>query len=295
MRVLGINAVLHDPASALVVDGEITAAAEEERFTRRKHGKAPVPFSTWEVPRQSAAWCLEEAGLAPEDLDAVAYSYDPSVAPAPTDDITTNEWEGLRTLYAQRSPMFLASALPGLDPQCVRFVPHHVAHAASAYLAASYDSSSVMVLDGRGERSSYLAGRCVGGALEVLATQELPHSVGLFYEEATAHLGFKRSSDEYKVMALAAVRGHRGSAPCNRVWDPFRRPIRPHLSHDLGSAAGAGEASRPLEGPYGRPARAGARFRFAWDRGGGGDRRAGAPSVVVFADPRAGTDCACGE
>lgn len=204
MRVLGINAVFHDPASALVVDGEIVAATEEERFSRRKHGKAPVPFSTWEIPEQSAAWCLREAGLAPEELDAVAYSYDPALAPAPTEDITANEWEGLRTVYAWRSPLFLASALPGLDPECVRFVPHHVAHAASAYLAAPYESSSVMVLDGRGERSSYLAGRCVEGALEVLATQGLPHSLGLLYEEATEHLGFRRSSDEYKVMALAS-------------------------------------------------------------------------------------------
>src|SRR5438067_2160305 len=61
MRVLGINAVFHDPAAALVVDGGVVAAAEEERFTRRKHGKAPVPFSTWELPEQSAAWCLERA------------------------------------------------------------------------------------------------------------------------------------------------------------------------------------------------------------------------------------------
>jgi carbamoyltransferase len=204
VRVLGINAVFHDPASALVVDGEIVAAAEEERFTRRKHGKAPVPFSTWEVPEQSATWCLREAGVAPEELDAVAYSYDPALAAPPTDDITANDWEGLRTLYAQRAPLFLASSLPGLDPESVQFVPHHVAHAASAYLAAPYASSSVMVLDGRGERSSYLAGRCAGGTLEVLATQRLPHSLGLFYEEATAHLGFKRSSDEYKVMALAS-------------------------------------------------------------------------------------------
>src|ERR671910_491194 len=81
MRVLGVNAVFHDPAAALVVDGQVVAAAEEERFTRRKHGKLPVPFATWELPEQSAAWCLAEAGLAPDDLDAVAYSYDPALAP----------------------------------------------------------------------------------------------------------------------------------------------------------------------------------------------------------------------
>jgi len=204
VRVLGINAVFHDPAAALVVDGEIVAAAEEERFSRRKHGKPPVPFATWELPERSAAWCLAGAGLAPEDLDAVAYSYDPALAPPVGPDVSADGWEGLRTLYAERAPLFLRTALPGLDPACLRYVPHHVAHAASAHLAGPYRSSSVLVLDGRGERASHLAGRSVDGELEILAAQQLPHSLGLLYEEVTDHLGFRRSSDEYKVMALAA-------------------------------------------------------------------------------------------
>src|SRR5438552_10561767 len=86
----------------------------------------------------------------------------------------------------------------------MRFVPHHVAHAASAHLAAPFPTSSVLVLDGRGETASHLAGRAVDGHLEILAAQGLPHSLGLLYEEVTEHLGFQRSSDEYKVMALAA-------------------------------------------------------------------------------------------
>ncbi len=204
MKVLGINGVFHDPAAALVVDGRIVAAAEEERFSKRKHGKRPVPFSTWELPQQAAGWCLTEGRLSPADLDAVAYSYDPSLAPPPSRDLTADGWEGLRTLYAQRAPMFLSAAMPGLDPAKVRFVPHHVAHAASACAAAPYRTSAVMVLDGRGENTSHLAGRWDGEHLDVLARQQLPHSLGLMYEEATDHLGFMRSSDEYKVMALAA-------------------------------------------------------------------------------------------
>ncbi|MDP8948724.1 MAG: carbamoyltransferase [Actinomycetota bacterium] len=204
MKVLGINAVFHDPAAALVIDGVTVAAAEEERFSRRKHGKAPVPFATWELPERSAAWCLEAAGLSPGDLDAVAYSYDPDLASQPGVDITAGEWEGLRTLYARRTPLFLRTALPGLDPSAVHFVPHHVAHAASAYLAAPYPSSAVLTIDGRGERVSHLAGRATGGELEVHAAQELPHSLGLMYEDLTEHLGFRRSSDEYKVMAMAS-------------------------------------------------------------------------------------------
>jgi carbamoyltransferase len=204
MRVLGINAIFHDPAAALVVDGHTVAAAEEERFSRRKHGKRPVPFSAWELPEQAARWCLEEAGLTPSDLDAVAYSYDPAMVRrggAGHDE----GWERLRTFYAQRAPRFLATALPGLEAATFEYVPHHAAHAASAGLAAPFGGETdVLVLDGRGEAHSHLSGTYSGGALTTLASQELPHSLGLMYEELTAHLGFLRSSDEYKVMALAA-------------------------------------------------------------------------------------------
>ena len=202
--VLGINAVFHDPAAALVVDGEVVAAAEEERFTRRKHGKPPVAFSTWELPELAARWCLTRAGLRPHELDAVAYSYDPSLAPPRREDVTTATWESLRTLYVERAPLFLRTALPGLDPERVEFVPHHLAHAASAHLAAPFESSAVLVVDGRGESTSHLAGHARGVELERLAAQRLPHSLGLVYESLTSHLGFKRASDEYKVMALAS-------------------------------------------------------------------------------------------
>jgi carbamoyltransferase len=226
--VLGVNAVFHDPAAALVIDGEIVAAAEEERFTRRKHGKPCVPFSTWELPERAAQWCLEFAGVQPGDVDAVAYSYDPALAPAVNGDVTADGWEALRTLYASRAPQFLATALPGLREDVLRFVPHHVAHAASAAYAAPFESCAVMVLDGRGERASYLAARYDGERLEPVETQPLPHSLGLFYEEATDHLGFRRSSDEYKVMALAAY----GSP---RFLPELRRVVRHEGPHRFAS------------------------------------------------------------
>ncbi|MDA0636371.1 carbamoyltransferase [Nonomuraea sp. MCN248] len=200
MRFLGINAIFHDPAAALIVDGKVVAAAEEERFSRRKHGKRPLPFSAWELPEQAAAWCLREAGIGPEDIDAVAYSYDPALVEQRPD----GDWEDLRTRYAVRAPLFLSTALPGLDPAKVRYVPHHIAHAASAGLASPWRDCAVLVCDGRGEDVSHLAGRYTGGELEVLAAQRLPHSLGLMYEDVTEHLGFLRSSDEYKVMALAS-------------------------------------------------------------------------------------------
>ncbi|MBQ1046338.1 MULTISPECIES: carbamoyltransferase family protein [unclassified Micromonospora] len=206
MRVLGINAIFHDPAAALVVDGRVVAAAEEERFSRRKHGKRPVPFSAWELPELSAAWCLASAGIDVDRLDAVAYSFDPGLCRDAAELGLADPWDGLRVDYARRAPQFLAAALPGLDPEKVRFVPHHVAHAASAGLAAppAGDDTAVLVLDGRGEVASHLAGVYRDGRLSPLRSQELPHSLGLLYEDLTRHLGFLHSSDEYKVMALAS-------------------------------------------------------------------------------------------
>jgi carbamoyltransferase len=204
VKVLGVNALFHDPAAALVVDGRTVAAAEEERFSRRKHGHRPVPFAAWELPELAARWCLEEAGLDVSDLDAVTYSYDPALA-RPADSLGLHDpWDHLRQTYAHQAPQFLATSLPGLDPAAVRFVQHHVAHAASGALASPYRDADVLVLDGRGECASHLAGRYEGGTLTVHATQELPHSLGLLYEDLTEHLGFLRSSDEFKVMAMAS-------------------------------------------------------------------------------------------
>ena len=200
MNYLGINAIFHDPAAALVVYGRVVAAAEEERFSRRKHGKRPVPFSAWELPEQAMRWCLAEAGLTPADLDAVGYSFDPAIAAEMPDD----PYDPVRVDYARRAAGFLAEALPGLDRDKVRFVEHHVAHAASAGLAAPTRTSSVLVVDGRGEAHSHLAGRYRDGELEILHRQALPESLGLLYESLTDHLGFLRSSDEFKVMALAS-------------------------------------------------------------------------------------------
>lgn len=209
MKVLGVNAVFQDPAAALVVDGRIVSAAEEERFSRRRHGKDPVPFSAWELPVESMRWCLDQAGLSPPDLDVVTYSYDPSLALAEGPGLDPG-WERLRLIYAERAPYFLATALPGLQPARVTHIPHHVAHAASAALAAPQvadgrEGSAVLVVDGRGENTSHLAGSySENGELDVLVRQPLPESLGTVYQELTQHLGFGRCADEHEVMALAS-------------------------------------------------------------------------------------------
>ncbi|MCW2661451.1 MAG: carbamoyltransferase [Mycobacterium sp.] len=244
MRILGVNAVFHDSAAALVVDGEVVAAAEEERFSRRKHGKQAVPFSTWELPVGAIRWCLDHSGLDAGDIDAVGYSYDPALMQEePLDPAGLDrDWEHLRTMYAERAPRFLASAVPGLNPAAVCHVRHHVAHAASTALASPHPDTAVLVVDGRGERTSMLAGVYRDQKLDVLASQALPHSLGLLYESLTEHLGFVRSSDEYKVMAMASYGSPRFAGALRErvyacgdggfrtepiVWDdlaPARRP-----------------------------------------------------------------------
>jgi carbamoyltransferase len=254
MRILGVNAVFHDPAAALVVDGKVVAAAEEERFSRRKHGKQAVPFSTWELPTQAIQWCLAEAGIDAAELDAVGYSYDPALMDGRSDDLSglDRDWEYLRTLYARRAARFLATAVPGLDPALVRHVRHHVAHAASTALASPHPETAVLVVDGRGERTSMLSGVYREHKLDVLATQELPHSLGLLYEELTQHLGFKRSSDEYKVMAMASYGQPRfADALRERVYacpdGGFRTETIDFSEWAPRREAGAGDATRPDE------------------------------------------------
>jgi carbamoyltransferase len=232
MDTLGINAAFHDSAACLVRDGRVVAAAEEERFTGIKHGKRPVPFSTWELPFHSIEYCLREGDTTLPRLDHVAYSFDPflllgtrrddaaitlplepSAHPVPSE--WQAAWDPLFLSSIVSAPRHLKDGAPhhlkarfqgaGLDgPYRWHFVAHHLAHAASAFHASPFESAAVMTLDGRGERAttSYLLGR--GNRLEPLGQVEMPHSLGLLYEEVTRHLGFLHSSDEYKVMALAS-------------------------------------------------------------------------------------------
>ena len=159
-------------------------------------------------PSRPLRWCLAEAGLTPADLDAVAYSFDPALRPPadghrPVDDRGTT----CGRMYAERAPGFLATALPGLDREQVRFVPHHVAHAASAGLAAPCAeppaASSCSTAAASAPPTS--PGACGDGRLEVLAGADAAALArACSTRTLTAHLGFRRSSDEYKVMALAS-------------------------------------------------------------------------------------------
>lgn len=230
MYSLGINAVYHDSSACLVKEGHVIAAAEEERFTGIKHGKRPVPFSAYELPFHAIDFCLKEAGIQMTDIDHVAYSYNPFLfldGPLPEEAVPlplkpvknpnglSSPWDPLFLTYILNAPSQLADGAPhhlkkrfrGIHrdgPFKWHFVDHHVAHAASAYLASPYDETAVLTLDGRGERATTTYNFAEGTRLHKLGEVQMPHSLGLLYERLTSHLGFLHSSDEYKVMALAS-------------------------------------------------------------------------------------------
>lgn len=231
MYILGINAAFHDSSACILKDGMLIAAAEEERFTEVKHGKRPVPFSTYELPFHAVYYCLKEAGIHLKDVDHISYSFDPSILlgekygnaetlslplkPSPdTKENWGNEWDPLFLSAIVNAPAQLRDGYPhhlqdrylnaGDLGKRWHFVNHHLAHAASAFLVSPFDQAAVLTLDGRGEEAttSYHIGK--GTDLHLIGQVNLPHSFGLLYEKLTTYLGFLHSSDEYKVMALAS-------------------------------------------------------------------------------------------
>ena len=235
MITLGINAAFHDSSAALVVDGVTVAAAEEERFSRIKHGKRPVPFSAWELPFNAIDYCLAQAGVTLADVDHVGYSFDPqeflgeraagattlSLPLAPTSAPASdweNPWDPLFAAYIVNAPRQLVDGAPhhlqkrltvaerDRPPFRWHFVNHHLCHQASAFLAAPFARCAVMTLDGRGEHATTTYGAwSPEQGYRALGAVTMPHSLGMLYEQVTSHLGFLHSSDEYKVMALAAL------------------------------------------------------------------------------------------
>ena len=232
MITLGINAAFHDSAATLVRDGVLVAAAEEERFTHVKHGKRPVPFSAWELPFNAIDYCLREAGATLAEVDHVAYSYEPErfirdrLGDAPATlpmDLATHAtgpwespWDPLFACYLRNVPRQLVDGAPHHlrrrfqgarhdGPFRFHYVDHHLCHQASAFLAAPFERCAVLTLDGRGEAATTAYGRWRDGRYEPLGQVDMPHSLGMLYEKITTHLGFLHSSDEYKVMALAAL------------------------------------------------------------------------------------------
>ena len=210
MKILGISAYYHDSAAALLIDGRVAAAAQEERFTRKKHDAG--------FPHQAIGACLALAGLAPRELDHVAFYDKPFL-----------KFERLLETYLAFAPRGFASfrhALPvwvkdklfqrsailkelkRLDPQTdwgakLLFSEHHLSHAASAFYPSPFARAAVLTMDGVGEWTTTSVALGEGRALRVVREMHFPHSLGLLYSAFTYYTGFKVNSGEYKVMGLA--------------------------------------------------------------------------------------------
>ncbi|HEY0549008.1 MAG TPA: carbamoyltransferase N-terminal domain-containing protein, partial [Verrucomicrobiae bacterium] len=204
-RILGISAFYHDSAAALMVDGNLVAAAQEERFTRKKHDH--------NFPKMAVDYCLREAGLQPEDLDYVVFYDKPlrkferlletylAFAPA-----------GLRS-FMMAMPLWLKTklhlpkeirkSLGGRYKKRIVFTGHHESHAASAFFPSPYDEAAILTMDGVGEWDTASIGHGKGNKIELLKTLGFPHSLGLLYSAFTYFTGFRVNSGEYKLMGLA--------------------------------------------------------------------------------------------
>jgi carbamoyltransferase len=201
--ILGLSAYYHDSAACLLVDGKLVAAAQEERFTRKKHDS--------EFPIHAARWCLKEAGLPLDRLDHVAF-YDKPLL----------KFERLFETYLEYAPRGFASfrkAMPlwisdrlwmsdriGKDlgwEGKILFGDHHESHAASAFYPSPYEEAAILTMDGVGEWATSSIGMGRANGLEMLKEMKFPHSIGLLYSALTYFCGFKVNSGEYKLMGLA--------------------------------------------------------------------------------------------
>lgn len=204
MRILGISAYFHDSAAALIEDGRIIAAAQEERFSRKKHDSS--------FPRAAAAYCLSRAS---GPVDAVVYYEKPllkferilttalAVAPRGFGAFTAAIPMWITEKLWLRSVLADELATLGCGQVALKFASHHQSHAASAFFPSPFKSAAILTLDGVGEWATTTLGRGEGNKLELLSELRFPHSLGLLYSAFTHHCGFRVNSGEYKLMGLA--------------------------------------------------------------------------------------------
>lgn len=211
MKILGIGpSMVHDPAAALIIDGEVIAAAEEERFLKEKHADNKLPLN-------AVRYCLDYAGLKPQNIDIVAFAWSPLI------------YNRLKFQYLKRkffySPdralkavvkatkiarekadivkMTCQESELDYSPQKVKFIEHHIAHAASAYYPSGFNEASILSIDGSGEFTATLLAKGTGREITKIKEICVPDSLGLFYSTFTEYLGFKSNNGEYKLMGMA--------------------------------------------------------------------------------------------
>jgi carbamoyltransferase len=211
VRILGINSVFHESSAAIVTDGVLVAAAEEERFNRRKHGTEARIDNADELPWESISYCLEQAGLTAGELDAVCYSFDPHLRAqnfvadpyAEPKDWGSREGEDVFQASILRVPGVLSDTLDADLTERFHWVSHHEAHAASSYVPSGFPEADVVVIDGIGEQLTALLGHWDGETFTTFRRHIFPDSLGFLWEKLSAFLGFSEY-DAPKVMGLAA-------------------------------------------------------------------------------------------
>lgn len=206
MNILGISALYHDSAAALIQDGKIVAAAQEERFTRKKHDAA--------IPRHAIDYCLQELNITPDDLDAVVYYDNPVLtlgrfaqnlryAGKDSKDLLNFSLESLvnRKMWVHK---MLSDCLGRLGKKNVLYTAeHHISHAASAFFPSPYQKAVIITVDGVGEYATTTIGLGENNHIKILQEIDYPHSLGLLYSAFTYFCGFKVNSGDYKLMGLA--------------------------------------------------------------------------------------------
>ena len=204
MNILGISCFYHDSAAALLKDGMLVAAAEEERFSRIKHD--------FGFPDLAVAFCLEQAGLEPEDLDYVVYYEKPFVKFERIMSTSLQTFPRSYPLFRESMITWLAEKLwvknlladkIGVPGDKVIAVGHHESHAASAFFSSPYDEAAILTVDGVGEWATATFGSGKGEKINLHGELRFPHSLGLLYSAFTAFLGFEVNEGEYKVMGMA--------------------------------------------------------------------------------------------
>ncbi len=205
VAILGISAFYHDAAAALVVDGRIIAAAQEERFTRKKHDAA--------FPEHAIASCLEQAGIARRDLDYVSFYEKPLLKfDRLLESYLSVTPRGFAS-FCQAMPLWLKKKLflsrqlrKGLGGEYRRrfvYPEHHESHAASAFFPSPFEEAAILTIDGVGEWATASFGTGQGNRIALSHELRFPHSLGMLYSAFTAYCGFKVNSGEYKLMGLA--------------------------------------------------------------------------------------------
>jgi carbamoyltransferase len=229
--ILGISCYYHDAAAVLLRDGQVIAAAEEERFSRKKHD--------YSFPKLAIKFCLEQAGIQGQDLDYVIFFEKPF---RKLDRILMTalqtypqSWKVFREsmISWMSDKMWVATTLQselGISKAKVLFSEHHVSHAASAFLCSPFDEAAILTVDGVGEwvTAAYGVGR--GNEIKLQKQIKFPHSLGLLYSAFTAFLGFEVNEGEYKVMGMAPYGQPRY---VDKVWELIRQNVDGSFALDM--------------------------------------------------------------